>query len=148
MLFAVLATCGGGSKNGPATVSPTEDPFGLPPTLGGNVVEVIPAHGSRVAQSETRSGTLNAPSGVCVRANFEGLPERTLWFRMAIDGVEVTDRLVWFLSAQDALEGTACYRQAEGLPVGLHSAAVVVQNPFNLNEPPRQLVAWAFEVTP
>jgi len=112
------------------------------------VLAVTPAHASRVSQAETRSDGLQAPRGVCVRASFGGLPERTLWFRMAVDGVEVTDRLVWYLSTLDSQEGTACYQPPEGLPLGVHEAAVAVQNPFNLNEPPRQLVSWAFEVTP
>lgn len=145
-LGLLLAACGGSSAS--PTPAPTEDPFGPPPSLGGNVVEVTPPHRARVPQAETRRGTLQAPGGVCARASFAGLPERTLWFRMAVDGVEVTDRLVWYLSSQNAAEGVVCFQPQEGLSVGLHNAAVAVQNPFNLNEPPRQLVAWSFEVTP
>ena len=81
--------------------------------------------------------------------NFDGLPENGLWFRVAFDGKEVTTKLSWAVdSKENPTNGRLCYAPAEGFPVGKHSAALSVQDPNNPAAPTRQIVGWAFEVTP
>jgi hypothetical protein len=68
---------------------------------------------------------------------------------MAVDGAEVTTQGVWIVSSRtDAEGGTFCYDPPEGLAVGIHEAAVSVQNPNDTSQPTRQLVGWKFEVIP
>jgi hypothetical protein len=87
------------------------------------------------------------PGGVCAEVTFDGLPENAQWFRMAINGVEVTQKLTWFVATNDTpKEGSVCYSPKEGLPVGRVQVALVVQNPNNVNETTRQIAAWEFEV--
>ena len=40
-----------------------------------------------------------------------------------------------------------CYAPTEGIAVGVHQAAISVQDPNNITARTRELVAWAFEVT-
>lgn len=155
-LLAAAVSCGGdtaepatdGTAPSPAT-SPTStpDPFGPPPQLGEYVLEVVPPHRAQVRQEELVVESPLTPGGICARVDFRDLAENALWFRMAVDGEEVTPRLSWFARA-NSTEATVCYAPPEGLAPGIHQVALVVQNPFNQNEPPRQIVAWGFEVTP
>lgn len=155
----LLAACGDGPDQPATTVAPggtaapagsaTIAPFGPAPTLGGNVTDISPGHAERVTQPSTRTVDAYKPSGVCFGASFKNAPEQAQWFRMAVDDQEVTTKLIWFVPTQNAPEtGRACYAPPQGLPVGRHTAAVSVQNPRSLTEPPRQMVAWAFDVTP
>ena len=122
---------------------------GPAPKLGPNVTLITPTNGQSITQLDSQSPNPQRPRGVCFVADFKGLPETGLWFRMALDGVEVTTKLTWILASRDNPEGgRACYAPAEGIKAGRHSAAVSVQNPNNPNEPVRELVAWKFEVTP
>jgi hypothetical protein len=135
-----------------ATATPTTagDPAwpGPPPNLGTNVTAITPTHGQRVTQLDTRSPDPTRPRGVCFQASFDELPENALWFRMAVDDREVTTEITWIVATRENPEGgRACYAPAEGLAPGRHTAAVSVQNPNNPNDI-RELVAWAFEVTP
>ena len=156
-LSLLAAACGDG-PDAPATpaarptATPTKagDPSwpGPPPNLGTNVTAITPAHGQRVTQLDTRSPDPRRPRGVCFQASFEDLPENVLWFRMAVDDREVTTEMTWVVATQVNPEGgRGCYAPPEGLPPGRHTAAVSVQNPSNPNDI-RELVAWAFEVTP
>lgn len=133
---------------GSALPTNTPDLMGPGPRLGGNVTVVSPQHGSQVRQAATRPSASNR-TGLCFEADFKNLPETILWYRLRIDGDEVTTKMTWAVSSQDQpTGGRGCYAPAEGLPIGRHSAAVAVQNPNNPSEPTRQLVTWAFEVIP
>lgn len=154
-VVAGAAVWAGGNSDDPgAPQSPQStatipiDEFGPAPTLGGWVLDVFPAHASAVPQELTR-GDNSGARGVCFEASFHDLPENALWFRMAVDDKEVTTQGVWTVSSRDAPEGGRfCYDPPEGLSVGLHTAAVTVQNPNNPAEETRQAVGWAFEVIP
>jgi len=146
--LALSGACGGGSS--PATPTPTPPratPTVAAPALGGNVTAVVPVHGASVTQASTRSPDPQRPVGVCFTANFEGLPEEGLWFRLVLDGREVTPQLTWVVPVAPN-PPRACYATPAGLTAGRHSASVVVRNPLNAQEPPRKTVTWSFEVTP
>jgi hypothetical protein len=160
-ILAGLATfasaCGNGpDKPGtptPGTTAPrgaqTAAPYGPAPKLGGNITAITPGHAEKVAQQSTRTTNPAKPNGVCFSVSFDGTPEYGQWFRMALDDQEVTTKLVWIVPSQNApTTGRACYAPVEGIAAGRHTAAVSVQNPRNPTEPTRQIVAWAFEVTP
>ncbi len=152
VLLGLLASaCGDGPDAGP-TPTPTVDPsaWGPEPVLGGNITVVSPAHATSVPRAQTAMVGEFSPRGVCAEVNFEGLPQSGQWFRMAVDGQEVTasSDVYWFLSGQDATEGTICYAPQAGLEPGRHTAAISVQNPTNPAADPRQIVGWEFEVSP
>ncbi len=156
-LAAVAAACGDGPDrtvspapgSATATASQTAAPYGPAPRLGGNVTAISPGHAEKVPQQSTRTPNPAKPNGVCFSVSFDGTPEYGQWFRMALDDQEVTTKLVWIVPTQNApTAGRACYAPAEGIAAGRHTAAVSVQNPRNPSEPTRQIVAWAFEVTP
>lgn len=131
----------------PTLAQPTIPLTGPTPRLGGNVTKVSPAHGAQVTQASTRTLDPGRPGGLCFEASFEGLPENSLWFRVRIDEQEVTNKMTWVVdSLESPSAGRGCYAPAEGLPVGLHNAAIAVQNPNSTTEPTKQLVVWAFEV--
>lgn len=145
----LLAACGDGPDPVP-TPSPTPDvgEFGPPPDLGGNILKVSPPHGVTVSQASTRSPDPSRPGGICAEVSFQGTPQYGQWFRMAVDGVEVTDRLTWVIPTQeDPKNGRVCYAPAEGLAPGRHEAALAVQDPLNPSAPTKQVVGWAFMVT-
>ncbi len=132
-----------------ATATIDQSALGPAPVLGGNITAISPAHGAKVTQAQTRSPNPQNPQGLCAQVNFEGLPENAQWFRVAFDGVEVTEKLVWIVkSTTDPKDGRVCYSPAEGFSVGRHSVAIAVQDPRNASVPTRQVVAWKFDVTP
>jgi hypothetical protein len=144
-------TAAGSTATAPrATVATGATPdLGPAPVLGGYVLKVTPAHAAQVAQATTRSPDAGRPNGICFDANFENTPEYGQWFRMAVDGTEVTTKLTWILPTQNApTKGTACYAPTNGLTVGRHEAAVSVQNPKVPTENPRQTIGWRFDVVP
>lgn len=148
-----LAACGDDDDAAPAeaTATPaataTTGPYGPAPVLGDNIIEVSPVHASTVTQESTRSPNPLEPSGVCAKVVFEGLPQYAQWFRMAVDGTEVTTSLTWIIATRDnPKDGTVCYAPTEGLTAGRHTAAISVQDPSNPAAPTRQLVAWSFDV--
>ena len=151
LLGLFVTACGDGPDPTP-TPTPTRDPaaWGPEPVLGGNVTLVSPEHATSVPRASTAMAGEATPRGVCAEVNFADLPQSGQWFRMAVDGEEVTasSDVYWFLSAQDATEGTICYAPQAGLEPGRHTAAVSVQNPTNPAADPRQIVGWEFEVTP
>lgn len=132
-----------------ATPTLTAGDFGPAPRLGDWILDVYPIHASAIPQAETRTTNPNDPRGVCFEASFHDLPENARWFRMAVDGEEVTTQGIWIVESEvNPTGGTFCYDPPEGLEVGVHEAAVSVQNPSAPSQPTRQIVAWKFEVIP
>lgn len=151
--------CGDGARTPAAggTVAANASPtrpgipadFGPAPTLGGNVRTISPAHAALVSQASTRTPNAGVPKGLCAEVTFDGLPENAQWFRLALDGKEVTTKLTWIVASKvDPKDGKVCYAPAEGFTIGKHSAALSVQDPRNPASPSKQVVGWAFEVTP
>jgi hypothetical protein len=155
-LALVAVACGDGADAPTSTPTATpaaadsadNGPFGRAPQLGENVTDVAPKHASSVRRATLRPTSFDRPGGICFDVNFEGFDSGNLqWFRFALDGVEQTTELTWFPRAENT-QATGCYMPTELPAVGVHEAAVSVQNPSNLSEPTRQVVEWAFEVTP
>jgi hypothetical protein len=154
LAFALLTACGDGPDDPLPTATPTSvtnpDRFGPAPVLGGNIEVLTPEHATSVPRAATAMVGQISPRGVCAQVNFEGLPQSGQWFRMAVDGEEVTasSDVYWFVSSQQAEGGTICYAPEAGLEPGVHTAALSVQDPTNPTAPTRQIVGWSFEVTP
>lgn len=163
ILALLLSACGDGPDKSPAapTSAGTTPEAGTPvqgtpsatpalgpaPELGEYILTVAPAHGEAVKQSYFRAS--DPLSGVCFDASFEKTPEYAQWFRMAVDGKEVTTELTWLLPTKEApTKGKACYSPKAPLAVGRHEAAVSVQSPKNLTQPPLQTIGWRFDVVP
>ncbi len=149
VLALAAVACGDGPDPVP-TPTPTPDygEFGPPPDLGGNILKVWPEHASTVTQVETRTTNPASPRGICAEVSFEGTPQYGQWFRMAVDGVEVTDRLTWVIpTREDPKNGRVCYAPPEGLTPGTHEAALVVQDPLNPSAATKQAVGWRFRVS-
>ncbi|MGH2610861.1 MAG: hypothetical protein ACRDHF_17405, partial [Tepidiformaceae bacterium] len=90
-----------------------------------------------------------AVQGICAEVTYEGLPQNNRSFQMAFDDDIVTQELTLLLlegTEADPIRGLICYATEEGLPLGVHSAAVAVQDPNNLAGPPDEVVGWKFEV--
>ncbi|KAA0237329.1 hypothetical protein EDM76_06635 [bacterium] len=162
-LALLLAACGDGPGDSPAdptapgsTAAATTPAGGTPaatpglgpsPDLGTYILSVAPAHGQEVKPSYFRPG--DPLSGICFEANFEKTPEYAQWFRMAVDGREVTTELTWLVPTKEApTKGKACYSPPTPLTPGRHEAAVSVQSPKNLAQPPLQTIGWRFDVVP
>ncbi len=150
-----FAACGDGPDerllDPTATPTTESDPgFGAPPVLGGNILVLSPEHAATVPRVATAMVGQVSPRGVCAEVSFEGLPQSGQWFRMAVDGEEVTasSDVYWFISSNEADGGTICYAPVAGLEPGRHTAALSVQDPMNPAAEARQLVGWAFAVTP
>lgn len=144
----LVSACGDGAEDD-ADGSATNDvsDYGPTPTLRDNIVAVSPAHGSTVSLASTMSPDPANPNGVCVEVTFENTPQYGQWFRMAVNGEEVTPETTWIIATQENPEdGRLCYAPEEGLPEGRIQAAVSVQDPTNFSAPPRQVVSWAFDV--
>ncbi len=161
--IVALPACGGGADELPPDLTPASGTasatpagaasptprIGPSPALGGYVTLITPNNGQILSQLDTQSPNPSKPRGVCFQADFKDLEQTGLWFRMAVDDKEVTVELVWLVTNRESpTGGRACFAPPEGLKVGRHTAAVSVQNPSNAAEPPRQIVAWAFDVTP
>jgi hypothetical protein len=152
----LLAGCGDGPDEPAAASTPAvegtpgiPDDFGPAPLLGGNITAIFPEHGKTVAAALTKSLVDGDGKGVCAKVTFEGLPQYAQWFRMAVDGVEVTEELLWIVPTREApTNGTMCYTPKDGLSAGKHTAAIAVQDPNNPLAESKQVVGWAFEVAP
>lgn len=151
-----FAACGDGpdvADPTPTAGSPTaagsQSEFGPEPVLGENILEVSPAWAERIRQVETRTVDERDPVGLCALVSFVDLPETIRWFRLVLDETEVTTSLTWYIAPEggDRSGGKMCFAPIEGLPVGVHSAAIAVQDPNNVQARSRQIVAWKFEVT-
>lgn len=151
-----FAACGDGpdSPATGATPGATGTPgipadFGPAPVLGGNITKITPEHAAKVPQASTVTKNLGDPKGICAEVTFEGLPQYAQWFRMAVDGTEVTDQLLWIIPTREApTTGKVCFTPEQGLAVGKHTAALAVQDPNNPLADSKQVVGWAFEVVP
>ena len=80
----------------------------------------------------------------------EHLPTSGQAFRFIVDEQDVTagGDTVWKVDSTTAPKnGTLCFAPANGLAVGVHTAAVGVQDSTNVQAPFKQVVAWKFEVT-
>ena len=122
------------------------DPFGRPPAMTEHITAVSPAHASAVPQSESKE------TGVCAEARFDGLTEQGTWFRLYLDGEEVTLRSAWTVdlgqSSFAAPNGRLCYSPGAQLSEGRHTAMVEVRDPRDPSAPAIEAVTWAFEVVP
>src|SRR3990172_7266121 len=135
---ALLFTACGDGPDTPAT-TPTPgttgtpgipDDFGPAPVLGDNITSISPEHAAKVTQASTRTVNLGAPKGICAEVTFDGLPQYAQWFRIAVDGVEVTEELLWIVPTREApTTGKVCFVPEAGLAVGKHTAAIAVQDP-------------------
>jgi len=145
----VVGACGDGAGEPPeATATPDPGDFGPAPDLSGHVTAISPGHAEVIPQAQTRTVDPGNPRGVCAETDFEGLSGGGVWFHMAVDAEIVTDKVIWIVDSMETpTQGRVCYDPAGGLSVGRHTAAVSVRDPNNLNAPPREIVAWAFEVT-
>jgi hypothetical protein len=138
----------GGPTSPEPTLTLTAGDFGPAPVLGQWVTDIFPTHASVVPRSLTQTVDPGNPRGVCFEADFTGLPENALWFRMAVDEEEVTTQGIWVVDSEtNPTRGKFCYDPPEGLEPGVHTAAVAVQAPDGVSDP-RETVAWAFEVVP
>lgn len=129
-----------------ATPGATEDVYpGPAPEMTDHITQIIPEHGGQMKQALTRQTA--GQSGVCAVVSYKDLPENNQWFRMAVDDKEVTQELTLIPTSRDAPEGaTMCYAPVEGLEVGRHTAAIIVQNPRSTGGVALETVAWKFEV--
>ncbi len=157
LLLLLAAACGDGPDSNqtptprPTATSAATGGFGPAPVLGGNIVKVSPAHGTSVTRAQTITTNPTVPKGVCVDVTFDGLPTTGQAFRFIVDEKDVTadGETVWKVdSTQAPKNGTLCFTPKDGLTVGVHSAAVGVQDSTNVQAPFKQVVAWKFEVTP
>ncbi len=138
-----------GSTPGASGTPGIPDDFGPAPLLGGNITKITPEHAAKVPQSSTVTTNLGDPKGICAEVTFDGLPQYAQWFRMAVDGVEVTEQLLWIVPTREApTRGKVCFTPEKGLAVGKHTAALAVQDPNNPLADSKQVVGWAFEVVP
>lgn len=151
---ATFALGGGDDDDGGATAvagTPTAsgDVFGAPPNMTAHITSITPGHGEKIQQRATLPSGRGA-SGICAVVNYTDLPENNQWFRMAVDDAEVTQKLTLLLdgSESDPKGATMCYAPPGGVPVGVHSAAIIMQDPRNMSGTARELVAWKFEVIP
>lgn len=156
LVLLLSAACGDGPNSDatptarPTPTSAATDGFGPAPVLGGNILKVSPEHGSRVRRASTVTTNQLVPKGVCVDVDFTGLPTTGQAFRFIVDEQDVTagGDTVWKVDSTTAPKnGTLCYAPKNGLTVGVHSAAVGVQDSANVQAPFKQVVAWKFEVT-
>lgn len=153
LALLLAPACGDGPDSNP-TPAPTAtqaatDSFGPAPTLGGNIVKVTPAHAARVARASTVTTNQLVPKGVCVDVDFTGLTNSGQAFRFIVDEKDVTAAgdTTWVVdSTTQPKNGKLCYSPKSGLSVGIHSAAVGVQDSNNVQAPFKQVVAWKFEV--
>ncbi len=116
-----------------------------PPTI----VEMTPEDGSIVSVASTASADSLRPAGVCVEVRFEETPGTGRWFRLFLDGVDVTASSVWFLpGVTGAKTGRLCYAPEEGLAIGSRTAEVLVRDPSDPRAALRESARWSFTVTP
>jgi len=131
------------------TTTPTSTEFGREPSLDGNVFEIFPEHAATVKQAETLPGNPDHPGAVCLRIRFE--ETNGTWYRMAVDGIEVTEQTIWIginpTTNELPEEAQLCYDPPEGLRTGLIDASVVVQEPNGIS-PVKEIVEWRFRVDP
>lgn len=118
----------------------------VPPST---IVELSPADGSIVSAASTRSPDPVQLAGVCAKVRFVATPETGRWFRLFVDGLDVTAQSAWIVPADSQTErGTLCYAPEAGLPPGKRTAEIRVQDPNNPFGVPRETATWTFTVAP
>ncbi|MEX1104268.1 MAG: hypothetical protein WED87_08455, partial [Dehalococcoidia bacterium] len=154
VIAAVIILSAGGdddpaAASGTATpTSPASDDFGQPPVMTPHIHTVSPDHAGRIQKAQTVERP-NSSSGVCAEVTYQDLPQNNLMFQVAVDGEIVTPSTTVEIiegTFEDPKRGRICYATPEGLALGVHSAAVAVQDPNNLTGPPTEVVGWKFEV--
>jgi hypothetical protein len=154
VIAAVIILSGGGdddpanTDSTPTATSVPGDAFGAAPTMTDHIHVVVPAHAETIQQGDTIERS-DRSIGICAEVTYQDLPQNNLMFQMAIDGEIVTpDTTIEITEGTfDAPErGRLCYATEEGLALGVHDAAVAVQDPNNLSGPPSEVVGWKFEV--
>jgi hypothetical protein len=150
-----LVACGDGpdatATQPPRTPVPTDATPTLAPSpvLGKAVLELMPAHAASVSQAATRTADPRLPKLPCFTASFDGLPDQARWFRVSLDGKEVTTSLTWVVqSNRPEIPPKACYATSEGLSPGRHAMTIVVRDPVSPAAAPRETINWTFDVTP
>lgn len=158
--FATVAVALAGGAYVAYRIVPGEDAIAAPERFEGavvidgvvqpsTIVELSPADGSIVSVSSTLSPDSLRPRGLCVQVRFVATPETGRWFRLYLDGVDVTAQSTWNVPAGAATErGTLCFAPAAGLSPGLRTAEVVVRDPNEPAATPREAVRWTFTVAP
>lgn len=156
---AVAAVLAGGAYLAYVLV-PGEDVLAAPERFSGavvvdgtpqpsTIVELSPADGSIVSVASTPSPDPLRPAGLCVQVRFVATPETGRWFRLYLDGVDVTAQSVWTVPVGAVTEkGRLCFAPAEGLSPGQRSAEVRVSNPGDPSAGLRESARWTFTVTP
>jgi hypothetical protein len=154
-IIGAVIILSGGDDDDPAsaigTPTPTRaasDDFGQEPAMTEHIHKLIPEHAASIQKAQTVQRQ-NSASGICAEVTYQELPQNNLMFQMAIDGEIVTPEttveiIVGTLEAPE--RGRLCYATPEGLSLGVHDAAVAVQDPNNLAGPPTEVVGWKFEV--
>lgn len=132
-----------------ATAQQTSDP-GPTPVLGNHVTELIPPHGTSISSAATRTLDPKRPQPPCFAADFSDLPEEGLWFRMLLDGTEVTTQFTWIapFPADSGRPPRACFATEDGLSPGPHTIVIVVRPPFDNSAPAVETITWSFTVSP
>jgi hypothetical protein len=159
LIVVAVVAAGGGDDDDDANAAPgeetptrvPEDAIGPAPTMTDHIQKVTPEHGSKVQQAQTIESP-NGGRGICAEVRYEGLPQNNLHFLMALDGELVlpAKTSVILLEGTEAnpIRGLLCHgtEGGPGLSPGIHSAAVSVQDPNNLNAAASEVVGWKFEV--
>ncbi|GMV84160.1 MAG: hypothetical protein AMXMBFR80_00180 [Dehalococcoidia bacterium] len=116
------------------------------PPAARHILSVSPPDGGTIPQEATRSGERVSPGGPCAEVSFVGLPESGQWFRLSVDGDDVTAGSLWVLPSASPVTGRLCYTNPAGLPPGDHRAEAVVRDPRG--GPVLERVRWEFTVAP
>ncbi|MGE0601999.1 MAG: helix-turn-helix transcriptional regulator [Dehalococcoidia bacterium] len=111
------------------------------------VVVVTPGDGTEVSQASTRSSEPGDINGACAAIRFVSPAVNGQWFRLWLDGTEVTDQSTWVLPGTQPEEGKLCYAPEEGFAVGTHSARLEIGDPAGGSPPPGE-TSWSFVVGP
>jgi len=148
VVIVALSLAAGDDEEGGA---PTPAGAGSTPTALAMrfVTGLTPAEGASVPQVRTWSADPRAKIGVCFDAVFAGLPGsgNVAWFRLLLDGEEVTGRLAIFPDSGEApTKMTACFNGGKALALGAHSATVLVKDPATATSPIQEQKSWSFTV--
>ncbi|MGE3076956.1 MAG: helix-turn-helix transcriptional regulator [Dehalococcoidia bacterium] len=111
------------------------------------VVAVTPGDGTEVSQASTRSSEPGDVNGACAAIRFVSQAVNGQWFRLWLDGTEVTHQSTWVLPGTQPEEGKLCYAPEEGFAVGTHSARLEIGDPAGGSPPPGE-TSWSFVVGP
>jgi DNA-binding CsgD family transcriptional regulator len=127
----------------PAQTCAELEPTPTPPAAK-HILSVNPPDGGTIGQAATRSDRQATPGGLCAEVSFVGLPETGQWFRISVDGVDVTHDATWVLSSPSAATGRLCFESEAGLLPGPHRAEITASDPHG--GPVLERLAWDFRV--